>query len=98
MTDVRPTVANFDLGADQAATKQPAEYLEFLSNVPALNCGIHFAAGSTDMQSPHDDDGSTWPAAKGADAPDNAELRGPRFAALRRRHHRTLVLLRSRRI
>jgi mannose-6-phosphate isomerase-like protein (cupin superfamily) len=35
---------------------KPAEYLEFL-NVPALNCGIYFlAAGSSDMQSPHDDD------------------------------------------
>lgn len=32
------------------------EYLEFL-NVPALNCGVYFlAAGSTDMQAPHDDD------------------------------------------
>ncbi|MEH6634789.1 MAG: cupin domain-containing protein [Halioglobus sp.] len=32
------------------------EYLEFL-NVPALNCGIYFlAAGSTDMQAPHDED------------------------------------------
>jgi mannose-6-phosphate isomerase-like protein (cupin superfamily) len=37
-------------------TGKPAEYLEFL-NVPALNCGVYFlAAGSTDMQSPHDDD------------------------------------------
>ena len=32
------------------------EYLEFL-NVPALNCGVYFlAAGSTDMQAPHDED------------------------------------------
>jgi mannose-6-phosphate isomerase-like protein (cupin superfamily) len=32
------------------------EYLEFL-NVPALNCGLYFlAAGSTDMQAPHDED------------------------------------------
>lgn len=32
------------------------EYLEFL-NVSALSCGIYFlAAGSKDMQSPHDDD------------------------------------------
>ncbi len=32
------------------------EYLEFL-NVPALNCGIYFlAAGSKDMQAPHDED------------------------------------------
>lgn len=32
------------------------QYLEFL-NVPALNCGLYFlAAGSTDMQSPHDED------------------------------------------
>ncbi len=35
---------------------EAVEYLEFL-NVPALNCGIYFlAAGSTDMQAPHDDD------------------------------------------
>ena len=34
----------------------PVEYLEFL-NVPALNCGIYFlAAGSKDMQAPHDED------------------------------------------
>mgnify|MGYP001829235153 CR=1 FL=1 len=40
----------------QKLTGKPAEYLEFL-NVPALNCGVYFlAAGSTDMQSPHDDD------------------------------------------
>ena len=32
------------------------EYLEFL-NVPALNCGVYsLAAGSTDMQAPHDED------------------------------------------
>jgi mannose-6-phosphate isomerase-like protein (cupin superfamily) len=32
------------------------EYREFL-NVPAVNCGIYFlAAGSRDMQAPHDDD------------------------------------------
>ena len=35
---------------------EAVEYLEFL-NVPALNCGIYFlAAGSTDMQAPHDED------------------------------------------
>ena len=35
---------------------EAAEYLEFL-NVPALNCGIYrLAAGSTDMQAPHDED------------------------------------------
>ncbi len=34
----------------------PVEYLEFL-NVPSLNCGIYsLAAGSTDMQAPHDED------------------------------------------
>jgi mannose-6-phosphate isomerase-like protein (cupin superfamily) len=34
----------------------PVEYLEFL-NVPALNCGLYFlAAGSRDMQAPHDED------------------------------------------
>ena len=37
-------------------TGDAVEYLEFL-NVPALNCGVYFlAAGSTDMQAPHDDD------------------------------------------
>ena len=47
----------FDLGEiRQKLQGKPAEYLEFL-NVPALNCGIYFlAAGSTDMQSPHDED------------------------------------------
>ena len=35
---------------------ESVEYLEFL-NVPALNCGIYFlAAGSKDMQAPHDED------------------------------------------
>jgi mannose-6-phosphate isomerase-like protein (cupin superfamily) len=47
----------FDL--DQIRQKlsgKAVEYLEFL-NVPALNCGLYFlSAGSTDMQSPHDDD------------------------------------------
>jgi mannose-6-phosphate isomerase-like protein (cupin superfamily) len=34
----------------------PVEYLEFL-NVPSLNCGLYsLAAGSTDMQAPHDED------------------------------------------
>ncbi|GHD30545.1 cupin domain-containing protein [Halioglobus pacificus] len=34
----------------------PVEYQEFLK-VLALSCGIyHLAAGSTDMQSPHDED------------------------------------------
>lgn len=33
-----------------------AEYKEFL-NVPALSCGLyHLAAGSKDMQTPHDED------------------------------------------
>ncbi|MFT5482358.1 MAG: mannose-6-phosphate isomerase-like protein (cupin superfamily) [Halieaceae bacterium] len=33
-----------------------AEYLEFL-NVPALSCGLYkLAAGSKDMQAPHDED------------------------------------------
>ncbi len=37
-------------------TGKPAEYREFL-NVPALSCGIYFlAAGSKDMQAPHDED------------------------------------------
>ena len=47
----------FDLAEIQGKLKGEAvEYLEFL-NVPALNCGIYFlAAGSTDMQAPHDED------------------------------------------
>jgi mannose-6-phosphate isomerase-like protein (cupin superfamily) len=47
----------FDLAAVREKLKGEAvEYLEFL-NVPALNCGIYFlAAGSTDMQAPHDED------------------------------------------
>ncbi len=47
----------FDLAAIREKLKGEAvEYLEFL-NVPALNCGVYFlAAGSTDMQAPHDDD------------------------------------------
>ncbi len=37
-------------------TGEAVQYLEFLS-VPALNCGLYFLpAGSTDMQSAHDDD------------------------------------------
>ncbi len=47
----------FDLASiREKLSGQAVEYLEFL-NVPALNCGIYFlAAGSKDMQSPHDDD------------------------------------------
>ncbi len=47
----------FDLKDIQGKLKGNAvEYLEFL-NVPALNCGIYsLAAGSTDMQAPHDED------------------------------------------
>jgi len=47
----------FDLAEVKDKLKGEAvEYLEFL-NVPALNCGIYFlAAGSTDMQAPHDED------------------------------------------
>jgi mannose-6-phosphate isomerase-like protein (cupin superfamily) len=47
----------FDLEEIKGKLKGEAvEYLEFL-NVPALNCGIYFlAAGSTDMQAPHDED------------------------------------------
>ena len=47
----------FDLESVKSRlTGKEVEYLEFL-NVPALNCGIYFlAAGSTDMQAPHDDD------------------------------------------
>jgi mannose-6-phosphate isomerase-like protein (cupin superfamily) len=47
----------FDLAEIKDKLKgEPVEYLEFL-NVPALNCGVYFlAAGSTDMQAPHDED------------------------------------------
>lgn len=47
----------FDLAdIKQRLSGKAVEYLEFL-NVPALNCGVYFlAAGSKDMQSPHDDD------------------------------------------
>ena len=47
----------FDLDEVKSKLKGEAvEYLEFL-NVPALNCGIYFlAAGSKDMQAPHDED------------------------------------------
>jgi mannose-6-phosphate isomerase-like protein (cupin superfamily) len=47
----------FDLDAIRDRLSGDAvQYLEFL-NVPALNCGVYFlAAGSTDMQAPHDDD------------------------------------------
>jgi mannose-6-phosphate isomerase-like protein (cupin superfamily) len=47
----------FDLAEIKGKLKGEAvEYLEFL-NVPALNCGVYFlAAGSTDMQAPHDED------------------------------------------
>ncbi len=35
---------------------EAVEYLEFL-NVPTLSCGLyHLAAGSKDMQAPHDED------------------------------------------
>ena len=47
----------FDLKEIKEKLKGDAvEYLEFL-NVPALNCGVYsLAAGSTDMQAPHDED------------------------------------------
>ena len=47
----------FDLADIKDRLKGEAvEYLEFL-NVPALNCGLYsLAAGSTDMQAPHDED------------------------------------------
>jgi mannose-6-phosphate isomerase-like protein (cupin superfamily) len=47
----------FDLEEVKGKLKGDAvEYLEFL-NVPALNCGVYsLAAGSTDMQAPHDED------------------------------------------
>ena len=47
----------FDLAEIKGKLRgEPVEYLEFL-NVPALHCGVYFlAAGSTDMQAPHDED------------------------------------------
>ena len=47
----------FDLEKIKNKLKGDAvEYVEFL-NVPALNCGVYsLAAGSTDMQAPHDED------------------------------------------
>jgi len=47
----------FDLAEIKQKLKgEPVEYLEFL-NVPALNCGLYsLAAGSKDMQAPHDED------------------------------------------
>ena len=46
----------FDLAEIKKKLKgEPVEYLEFL-NVPALNCGLYsLAAGSKDMQAPHDE-------------------------------------------
>ncbi len=39
-----------------ALTGEPVEYKEFL-RAPSLTCGIyHLQKGSTDMQTPHDDD------------------------------------------
>lgn len=47
----------FDLAEIKDQLKGEAvEYHEFL-NVPALSCGVyHLAAGSKDMQAPHDED------------------------------------------
>ena len=47
----------FDLDQVKAAMNGASvEYKEFL-RVPALSCGVyHLAAGSKDMQSPHDED------------------------------------------
>jgi len=47
----------FDLeDIKQRLSSKEVQYLEFL-NVPALNCGLYYlAAGSKDMQSPHDED------------------------------------------
>jgi mannose-6-phosphate isomerase-like protein (cupin superfamily) len=55
MSDSSWQVFNLE-GIRDRLTGKAVEYLEFL-NVPALNCGIYFlAAGSTDMQAPHDED------------------------------------------
>jgi mannose-6-phosphate isomerase-like protein (cupin superfamily) len=47
----------FDIDAlKQDATDAPVSYKEFL-NVAAMHCGLyHLAKGSTDMQTPHDED------------------------------------------
>ena len=47
----------FDIEAlKQQATDAPVSYQEFL-NVSAMHCGLyHLAQGSTDMQTPHDED------------------------------------------
>lgn len=47
----------FDLDAIKSRlTGKSVEYKEFL-RVPSLSCGVyHLAAGSKDMQSPHDED------------------------------------------
>ena len=47
----------FDIpGLRQKLGAAPVEYQEFL-RVPSLSCGLYrLAAGSTDMQSPHDED------------------------------------------
>lgn len=47
----------FDLAEiQQKLAGNPVEYLEFLK-VPSLNCGLYaLAAGSKDMQAPHDED------------------------------------------
>ena len=46
-----------DVGDVQASLSgEPVQYREFLK-VPALSCGLyHLAAGSKDMQTPHDED------------------------------------------
>ena len=63
---------------------KPVEYLEFL-NVSALNCGVYFlAAGSTDMQSPHDDD-EVYLVLSGR----ARDARGVRFRSVHRTSRRT---------
>lgn len=57
MTEDTDSWQTFDLAQIKAALSDaPVEYREFL-NVPALSCGIYrLEAGSTDMQTPHDED------------------------------------------
>jgi len=57
MSDAHPIWKAFDSGALlEAREKSGVPYHEFL-RVPSLSCGIYaLAAGSKDLQSPHDED------------------------------------------
>ena len=56
MSDDAWQVFNIEDIKGHLTSNRPVEYREFLS-VPALSCGVyHLEAGSTDMQTPHDED------------------------------------------